>query len=394
MTVHKSTQHLRIVVLGYIVRGPLGGLAWHHLQYVIGLSNLGHDVYYIEDSDDYPSCYDPRKHVTDINPEYGLKFTAMAFNRLGLNENWAFYNAHTDTWHGPCCGKVLDFCNSADLLLNVSGVNPLRPWFMKISRRVLIDTDPVFTQIAHLSDEASLARAKQHTTFLTFAENIESSNCSVPNDKLPWMPTRQPVVLKNWPVTSAPEQGAFTTVMQWDSYQDVEYNNVHYGMKSESFTPYLDMPAKTSSTLEIALGSKCAPREQLVENGWLLKDPLKITNDPWTYQSYIQKSKGEFSIAKQGYVVSNSGWFSERSAAYLASGRPVIIQDTGFSDWMKVGEGICSFSDPNEALSSIDEINSRYGFHCQMARVIADEYFDSMKVLTKLVTDSMGTQLS
>jgi len=391
---HQSTQHLRVIVLGYIVRGPLGGLAWHHLQYVIGLSKLGHDVYYFEDSDDYPSCYDPRRHVTDVNPEYGLKFTAQAFNRLGLKDHWAYYDAHTDTWHGPSGDNVVNICKSADLLLNVSGVNPLRSWSLDIPQRVMIDTDPVFTQIAHLSNLAALKRAKQHTGFLSFAQNIGSKNCLVPNDGLPWKPTRQPVVLNHWPVTSAPSEGAYTTVMQWDSYEDAEYGGVHYGMKSDSFEPVMGLPLKTNSTLEIALGSQTAPRDQLVANGWLLRDPLAITLDPWIYQKYIQGSKGEFSVAKQGYVISNSGWFSERSAVYLASGRPVIVQDTGFSDWMKVGEGVWAFGDVNEALSGLDEINGNYGFHCEKAQGIAEEYFEFRKVLTQLITDSLDTQLN
>jgi hypothetical protein len=133
---------MNIIVLGYIVRGPTGGLAWHHLQYVLGLTHLGHNVYFFEDSDDYPSCYDPDRNVTDTNPDYGLEFTAKAFSRIGLDDRWVYHDAHAGRWLGPLAGKWRSLCASADLLLNISGVNPLRPWFHDIPERVLIDTKP------------------------------------------------------------------------------------------------------------------------------------------------------------------------------------------------------------------------------------------------------------
>ena len=156
----RSIDRLRIVVLGYIVRGPIGGMAWHHLQYVLGLKALGHDVLFIEDSDDYPSCYDPSRHVVDGNPTYGLAFATEAFRRLGLGESWAFYDAHTGAWHGAAASWATRFCETADLVLNVSGVNPLRPWTAPIERRVFLDTDPLFTQIRHLTDAAKRNLAK------------------------------------------------------------------------------------------------------------------------------------------------------------------------------------------------------------------------------------------
>lgn len=378
---------MNIIVLGYIVRGPVGGAAWHHLQYLAGLADLGHNVYFFEDSDDYPSCYDPVRHLTDTNPEYGLGFAAEAFERLGFGARWVYYDAHTGKWLGPIGDKAPVLCASADLLLNISGVNPMRPWFLDIPERVLIDTDPVFTQIRHLSDPAANSVAGQHTAFFTFGENTGSANCSIPSDDFPWIPTRQPVVLDAWPVTTGPDNGIFTTVMQWDSYEPALHNGIRYGMKSESFEPYLDLPAHTDSKLELSLGSANAPRDLLRDKGWLVSNPLDITRTPWTYQQYIQASKAEFSVAKQGYVASHSGWFSERSAAYLASGRPVVTQETGFSEWMDTGSGILAFRDPDTAVDCLDDINSNYRQHCKAARQLAEEYFDSRKVLQKLLDD-------
>lgn len=391
-SVSKSpSNRLRIIVLGYIVRGPLGGLAWHHLQYMMGIARLGHDVYFVEDSDDYPSCYDPARHVTDTCPDYGLLFATQAFGGVGLGDRWVYYDAHTARWLGPCAEKILSILETADLILNLSGVNPIRPWFAKIPVRVLVDTDPVFTQVRHLEEPLSRKLALQHTVFFSFAENIKLPRSTIPNDGLPWQATRQPIVLDTWPVTPGPSSGKFTTIMQWDSYAMREYKGLRYGMKSDSFGPYLELPEKVKSGFEIAVGSPTAPRALLRSKGWTVLNPLEPTRDPWTYQRYIQRSKAEFSVAKHGYVVSYSGWFSERSAAYLASGRPVVVQETGFSDWLPSGSGVLSFSTLDEALAGIQEVNRRYEFHCEAARAIAEEYFDAGKVLRRLVESAMNT---
>ena len=382
---------LRIIIASYIVRGPLGGGTWNKLQYMLGLAALGHDVYFVEDSDDYPSCYDPVRDVTDADPTYGLEYARGVFERVGLQDRWAYYDAHTSRWLGPCADRIVRICRTADLLLNLSGVNPLRPWLMEIPARALIDTDPVFTQIRHLTDASARDRALGHTAFFSFGESIGLYRSTVPSDGLPWQPTRQPVVLVAMSVTPGRAQGKFTTVMLWDSYSAVEYDGIRYNMKSVSFEPYMNLPEKVGAIFELAVGSPSAPRKLLRSKGWIVRDPLEVTRDPWTYLRYIQQSKAEFSVAKHGYVVSRSGWFSERSVAYLASGRPVLLQDTGFSDWLQMGAGVVSFTTPEEALVGIEEINRRYDFHCRAAREIAAEYFDARKVLSRLVSCAMNS---
>lgn len=385
MSEKQPSSRLRIIVLGYIVRGPLGGLAWHHLQYVMGLHALGHDVYYIEDSDDYESCYDPEFDIVDTNPSYGLRFAAETFDRVGLGGRWCYYDAHSDRWFGPLAALAYDVCNSADLLLNLSGVNPVRSWFEQVPRRVFVDTDPAFIQIRHLTDPHARDLAAAHNSFFTFAENFGHDDCHVPADGFAWQPTRQPVQLDAWPITPGPHRGSWTTVMQWESYRTLEYQERYYGMKSDSFEWFVDLPARAGSVFEIALGSKGAPREFLSAKGWRLLDPLEVTRDPWTYQKFIHGSKAEFSVAKHGYVSSRSGWFSERSAAYLASGRPVLTQETGFCDWLPTGAGLLSFKTMEEVLAGIEEIDADYEHHCREARQLAEEYFDSRKVLTDLI---------
>ncbi|MDP8930964.1 MAG: hypothetical protein M3O70_20920 [Actinomycetota bacterium] len=376
-----SAERLRVAVLGYIVRGPLGGLAWHHLQYVLGLSRLGHDVYFVEDSGAYPACYDPSRDTTDTDPTYGLRFADRLFGDLGLGDRWAYHDAHTGRWFGPCVDRIPTVCRTADLVLNLSAVNPLTSGLIAVPARALVDTDPVFTQIRHLTDPEARRLAEQHTTLFSFGENT----AALPDDGFRWRPTRQPVVLDAWRVTPGPVAGRFTSVLQWDSYPPVHHDGMRYGMKADSFAPYLDLPEQAEAVLEVAVGSPTAPRELLGRNGWLLRDPLEVTRDPWTYQRYLRASKAEFGVAKHGYVAAGCGWFSERSAAYLASGRPVLVQDTGFSAWLPPGQGVLSFSTPEEAVAGIAEIVGRYSLHCAAGRAVAHEFFDSRTVLPKLL---------
>jgi hypothetical protein len=388
MVYPRKTERLRIIVGGYIVRGPLGGYAWYHLQYVLGLAGLGHDVYFVEDSDDYPSCYDPVRDVMDTDPSYGLAFVDRLFSRADLGARWAYYDAHASRWLGPCSQQIVSLCETADLYINVAGVNPLRPWLRRIPGRALIDQDPVFTQIRHLTDPAAREQAAAHTAFFTFGENLCAGRAAVPHDGFPWQPTRQPVVLRAEAVTPGPAGGKFTTVMQWHSYPAREYGGVRYGMKSDSFDPYLDLPARVGRVLELAVGSPKAPRAMLRRNGWTIRDPRGPTHDLGAYRRYIRRSKAEFSVAKHGYVVSRSGWFSERSLAYLAAGRPVLVQDTGFTEWLHAGAGVIAFTAPDEAVAGVEEINRRYEFHCRAAREVAEAYFDARRVLPDLLERS------
>jgi hypothetical protein len=327
--------------------------------------------------------------VTDPDPAYGLNFVARTFQRVGLGECWAYHDALGEKWYGPAANRVDELSRTADFVLNLSGSNMLRAWVMRIPSRVYIDTDPAFTQLRHISNPSWRDRAMQHTAFFSFGENIGQVGCNFPDDGFAWRATRQPVVLDAWPVTPGPAAGSFTTVMQWDNtLQDVplEYDGRRYGRKADSFTAYHDLPQRSGARLELALGGSDAPRNELAASGWVIRDPLTVTRDPWSYQQYIQASRGEFSVAKQGYVVTGSGWFSERTACYLASGRPALVEDTGFSNWLPCGTGVIAFSSLDEALGGLDAINSNYDMHCSAARETAEQYFDAGRVLTELIS--------
>lgn len=379
-----SDGRLRLIVLGYIVRGPLGGMAWHHLQYVIGLARLGHEVLFLEDSGDSEwCCYDPSRDFTDSNPSYGLAFVARAFELVGLAGCWSYYDAHTGRWYGPAADRALQACTKADVVLNLSGANPLRPWLLDAPHRVLIDTDPVFTQIRHLTESARRESAEKHTAFFSYGENL-GRGATVPDDRFNWQPTRQPIVLDAWPVVPGPPDGSFTTVMQWDSYRPREYAGRRFGMKSDSFSPYLSMPGETGEAFEIAVGGAEADGV-LSPYGWTVRNPIKMIPDLPAYQRFLARSKAEFTVAKQGYTSTRSGWFSDRSAAYLASGRPVVTEDTGFSDFLPVGDGLLAFRALDEAIACVRDVSDRYAHHCRAARAIAERYFDAFTVLDVLL---------
>lgn len=376
--------------MGYVVRGPLGGMAWSDLQYVASLKALGHEVVYVEDSDDYASCYDPASNETTTDPAYGLAFAQEALEIAGVPASWSYHDAHTGAWHGPLGPRGPKVFSGADVVLNLAGVNPLREWATDVPVRMLVDQDPAFTQVRNLTDPERAAYTRGHNAFATFAMNVGSPECSVPDDGIAWRPTRQPVMVDAFPVTPGPENGAFTTVMQWESYPAVELGDLSFGMKSASFEEYLALPRVTDERLELAVGAPGPVRSRLEEEGWVTMDPRPITRTFHTYMDFIRGSKGELGIAKHGYVTSRSGWFSERSLAYMASARPVVLQDTGFSDWLPVGEGVLSFDSRAGAADALAAAAADYERHCRTARALAAEHFDGRQVVTDLLEGAHG----
>jgi hypothetical protein len=348
---------------------------------------MGHDVLFVEDSEDYAACYDPSAMLMTTDPAYGLIFIRTIFERYRMGSKWAYFDFHTNQWHGRSQKNVIDFLATADVLLNISGVNPLRDWVMKIPVKVLIDTDPVFTQIRHLKEKNARQTAAAHTIFLSYGENFGKPDCSIPDDGFKWKPTRQPVVMDLWKSEKRSFDSRWTTILQWDSYKTAEWGGQTYGMKSQSFGPFLELPAVSAEKFELALGSETAPGEKLREKGWLIKDSLVITKTPESYREYIMDSKGEWSVAKHAYVVTGSGWFSERSAAYLACSKPVVVQDTGFSANIPTGEGLLKFDKPEDLSEIFEDINHHYDHHCLRAAELCREFFDHTIVLGRLIRE-------
>ena len=394
---------MRIIVTGLVGQYAFGGVAWDYLQFVEGFRQLGHDVFYLEDTEMWP--YDPIENTVSDDCSYNVKYLGEVMDRFGLGDRWIYRNAPDGTYHGRAETEVKEICATADVFLNVSGCGWLRPEYLRIPKKIFLDSDPMFTQVALVSGKQDVIdRIRAHNFHFTFAENINARDCRVPAAGFHWIPTRQPIVLDWWQsvegrAPSRPSEvssgldGArpsklprdvFTTVMNWVSYKGCEYNGETWGQKDVEFMKFIDLPQKTAQKFEIAMGMGPGlkrPTELLQQKGWQIIEPAEHLPDPWKYRDYLRGSKGEWSVAKEGYVKSRSGWFSCRSACYLALGRPCALQDTGWSKVYPTGNGLFAFKTLEEAIAGIDTINADYAKHSAAARALAEREFDARKVL-------------
>jgi hypothetical protein len=319
-----------------------------------------------------------------------LQFANRVFSRLGLEDRWAYYDAHTKEWKGARARDAREICETADLILHLAGWNPLRDWLERVPARAFIDTDPGYTQIRNLTDSTFRQRCERHTVHFTFGGNVGQDGSTVPVDGFTWLATRQPVSLRAWPHAPGRSDGCYTTVMQWQPYAGPEYAGQRLAMKRESFPPFAGLPRRLGERFELAIRTRGITLTELSDAGWRLADIDAISHDPWSYQSFIQASKAEFGIAKQGYVVTQGGWFSERSAVYLASGRPVLHQDTGFPRWLPCGSGVFSFKSPEDVVEAVMRVDSDYAAQSRAARALATEYFAADRVLPQLIDAALS----
>ncbi len=373
----------RIIVSGSIAKHQIGGMTWHHLQYVLGLARLGHDVYYLEDTG--TGAADPRKPRP--TPGGGrAKYLSRVMARFGLGDRWG-YRSRGGEWAGLSEQRRRAAIASADLLLNVSGLLGRPDSYRGIPRLAFIDTDPIYNQMKLAWDDPVFRSAVDaHDVHFSFGELLADTTFTSGHD---WLPTRQPMVLSEWSPPSSPRD-VFTTIMSWRIRNATRvHGGVEYGEKDVELLRFMDLPERVApAKLELALNrgkGPPPPYEALSSKGWRVVDPYDACHDLDSYRAYIQSSMGEWSVAKNGYVRARPGWFSERTACYLAAGRPAVVQDTGFSSVLPVGEGLLAFRTVEEAADAVREVVAHYGRHSQAARAIAGDYFDSDKVLTSLV---------
>jgi hypothetical protein len=364
---------MKIVFAGIIARYPFGGVTWCSLMYLLGLRALGHQVLYIEDTGE--CIYDPEQDTRSEDPSYGTRYIHNALEPFGLGGCWSFVN-YDGTYHGVSREAVRDWCADADLFVNLSGGSWFwRDEYAKIPRRVFVDSDPVFTQLAIAKGEGWYVDFfRGFDRLFTFGANIGTPASDVPTGEFTWLKTWQPVVTDLWRTEAPPAGDRFTTVMTWkiESFTDVD------GNKDREFVRFIDIPARTSHQFELAING---PQGLLREHGWSPIDAMSVSRSLWDYRDFIQASKAEFGVAKHAYVSRRSGWFSDRTECYLAAGRPALVQDTGWSAHLPAGTGLVGFSTPEEALEGLNRLDRDYALHARRAGEIAREHFDASRVL-------------
>lgn len=371
-----------VVVCGIAGYLPLAGVGLHYLQYCLGLRDLGVEVSYLEDTGSWPIEPQP---MSDPTPGgYSVAWLRDMFGAFDLP--WAYLDP-LGRYHGATEPEVHSRCARADLLLNVSGGNWLEEHHRSANAIAYIDTDPGFTQIVSTTDREFRALLQGYDLLFTFAEASGSPQSRLPVDGLPWKTTRQPVWLPFWEEVASPPGDTYTTVMNWNAYGGVEWNGEMWGQKDAEFPLIWPLPNQLGLAMEIAVAGE-VPIQALKASGWQLADPFEVTRTIWRFRDYIAASRGEVTVVKQGYARSRCGWFSERSANYLAAGRPVIAQDTGWSSYLPTGAGLFAFSTTDEAADAIRSVETDTAGHSAAARDVARSQFDSTIVLARLLADA------
>ncbi len=386
-------ERLTIVVLGMMGRAPFAGQTWLYLNWLRGLAGLGHDVYYVEDDTVWP--YDPEANAVSDDCGYAVGHIAASMRAIGLADRWAFRLAdREDACWGMSESVLRELYRRCDVLLNVVGATDLREEQLLAPLRVYVETDPVTAELRLACGDRHTAEAfANHDVIASYGENLGAPDCGVPLPEREYVHTRQPIDLALWPARFAPRARFFTTIGNYrQEGGDVEWRGSLYRWsKHHEWSRFIELPTKVSQEFELAL-MRCEgeDREQLSLRGWRITSPVTMSLDAFgAYRRYIAGSRGEFTVAKDQNVRLRSGWFSERAACYLASGKPVVTQDTGFSRILPTGAGLFAVEDVDGAASAVEQVNADYRRHCEAARAIAVEYFDACGVAERLL-DAVG----
>jgi len=381
----------RLVVVGTLASMPWAGMAWMHMQIVVGLLRLGHDVYYLETTSAWP--YDPRRRARVNDSDHAVAYLARVAETFGIPNRWAYRRTYGDKgWLGPVRDRAVELLATADAVFNVAGATRLAEEGLKRGRLVYLGTDPVVHEIEFANgNEQITSLIAEHDDVVTYGENIGTARCPVP--PLPRLRARmrQPVLVDLWD-GAASDRPVFTTVCNWKQpgHEALFGGETYHWSKHHEFLKFVEAPRRTGAALEIALGlADLEPetRRLLQAHGWRLADAHAFTLDPWSYRDYIVASRGEFTVAKDLNVRLRSGWFSERSACYLAAGRPVITQETGLGDVLPTGKGLFAFTTMEEIVVAAEAIQADYRAHSMAAREIARDFFRAEGVLGRLLGD-------
>jgi hypothetical protein len=382
----------KIVLLGMMSKMPVAGVVWQYVHYLIGFARLGYDVYYVESHAMMPTIF--MEHKEDDPNAKAATFIASVMKRCDMEGHWAFHAIHDD---GGCYGltehQLKELYASADLIINVHGGTMPLPEHTATGRLVYLETDPVAAQIElHNKVQLTIDFLDAHCAYFTFAENYGKPDCKLPvSDRYQFIPTRQPVICDLWdPHHNGNGSGAaFTTIGNWrQQWREVHFQGeVFHWSKHFEFLKFLDLPNRTPQPFELALSSyEESDKNMLEEKGWRVRRSMDFSMDADAYRKYIRESRGEFTVAKDQNVRLRTGWFSDRSATYLAAGRPVITQDTAFGNTLPTGEGLYEFLETEQVLSALERINSDYKHSSRAAANIAKEFFSHDVVLPRLLS--------
>ncbi len=381
----------KIVLLGMMSRMPVPGVIWQTVHYLVGLQRLGYDVYYVEAHARTPSTFIERED--EDGSDKAAAFIDRVMRRFDLGDRWAFHALHADRrCFGMSEGRLKDLYSSAALLINLHGGTVPLPEHAATGRLIFLETDPVELQMElyHHSQEA-IDFLEPHCAFFTFGENYGNPDCQLPvAERFRFRPTRQPVVMDFWQPQANGTGPCFTTIGNWRQYdREVRFHGEPYHWsKHFEFLKFLDLPKHTNQPLELALSSCNGPdQDMLKRNGWRVRSAFPWPTDLDTYRDYIVQSRGEFTVAKDQNIRLRSGWFSDRGATYLAAGRPVITQETGFSNILPTGQGLFAFSTREEIIQALEIINADYESHRRAALDLARDYFSHDVVLKRLLAD-------
>jgi hypothetical protein len=382
---------VRVVLAGYLVRFPLGGYAWQALHYLAGFHALGCEVFFYEDSAWYADAYVPGAPALETaGYEHGIAYATTVLGRHGFADAWAFWDAAADRWAGAGRDRGRAALADADLFVNLGGVHRVPPVLRPRARAVYVDLDPVFTQLRLANGDAALGELLgEHHVHCTLGENIGTAGSRIPTGGIAWQPIRQPIISEWWSPIPPDLAAPYTTIGKWDSLgRDVPFQGeVFSWRKRPRWFQFLELPRLVGERFRPAMDVASHPADlaRLAEHGWEVVDPLAVSVDPDRYRDFIRTSKGEFTVAKEVNVRLASGWFSDRSACYLAAGRPVVNEDTGFGRQLPLGEGLFAIRTRDEAAAAFAAIRSDYDRHCAAARAIAVEYFTPERVLGPLL---------
>lgn len=368
-----------VVVAGALANKPgQAGEAWVKLSWVRGLQGLGIDVWFVEQLAE-PMRDDARA------PEWFRSVT----ERFALADRAALL-ADGEAIVGPSLEELQAIAPEATLV-NISGHLTLPSLFGAFRRRVMVDIDPGFTQFWHREGLPG-ANVEGHDAYFTIGELIGSRECPIPTGDIEWHPVRQPVVIEDWPIVDAEETDRFTTIATWRGpFGPVEHGGRTYGLKVHEFRKFIELPRRSPHRFEIALDIHPGDErdlETLRENGWQVADPQAVAGDPDAMRAYVQGSGAEFSAAQGMYVDTACGWFSDRTTRYLASGKPALVQDTGFSASLPVGAGLVAFQTLDEAVEGAADIVARYPEHAAAARRVAEDHFAAEHVLARFCEEA------